>query len=252
MKTLSCMEQTRPEGLVFKFEGDLMYEVAGEKATARAPPGLYLANCQRATCQQMEEFGGRKFFSCARCGSKYCCRDCQVKDWKETHKIMCSQLHALRTNGGDRASTDRQEVVARVLTRIRLYLCPFAVSHGEKIGRGFVFVQTPNPLLELSYLKPVNSNGNQLDRSVLLHFLSMREFIDAVMQDDFELGTIHRPLEAAVESYNPALETVVLLRSRCGYMAVVMVPLAPDLAVCRQLGMEYADKDALQLNLDST
>ena len=48
--------------------------------------------------------------------------------------------------------------------------------------------QTPNPVLELEYLRPVNSNGRRLDRSIILHFLSMGEFVDAVMQDDFELG----------------------------------------------------------------
>ena len=48
--------------------------------------------------------------------------------------------------------------------------------------------QTPNPVLELEYLQPVNSNGRKLDRSIILHFLSMGEFVDAVLQDDFELG----------------------------------------------------------------
>ena len=48
--------------------------------------------------------------------------------------------------------------------------------------------QTPNPVLELGYLRPVNSNGRRLDRSIILHFLSMGEFVDAVLQDDFELG----------------------------------------------------------------
>lgn len=48
--------------------------------------------------------------------------------------------------------------------------------------------QTPNPVLELEYLRPVNSNGRRLDRSIILHFLSMGEFVDAVLQDDFELG----------------------------------------------------------------
>lgn len=33
-------------------------------------------------------------------------------------------------------------------------------------------------------------------------------------------------------------------------MAVVVLPLVPELAVCRQLGVEYREKDALQLNLD--
>lgn len=63
---------------------------------------------------------------------------------------------------------------------------------------------------------------------------------------------IRSPLETAVEKYNPKTEIVVLFRARCGYMAVVVLPLVPEWAVCRQLGVEYKEKDALQLNLDDT
>lgn len=70
----------------------------------------------------------------------------QVADWKKDHKVMCSQLRDMRAGhakggGGGRQPLDRQGVVARVLGRVRLYLCPFAVCHGEAQGRGFVFVQ---------------------------------------------------------------------------------------------------------------
>ena len=61
---------------------------------------------------------------------------------------------------------------------------------------------------------------------------------------------IRSPLETAVNSYDRKKEMVVLVRARCGYMAVVVLPLVPELAVCRQLGVEYREKDALQLNLD--
>lgn len=56
---------------------------------------------------------------------------------------MCSQLREMRDGGAgsSRAPLDRQSVVARILGRVRLYLCPFAVCHGEALGRGFVFVQ---------------------------------------------------------------------------------------------------------------
>ncbi|CAN0209886.1 unnamed protein product [Ectocarpus sp. 6 AP-2014] len=255
MRIISDIEKTRADGMVFKFELDLMYALAGEKATARAPPGLCLASCQRAACNKTEEPTGRPFCCCSKCGAKYCSRECQVIDWKKDHKAMCGQLKEMRGGdaGGGRAPLDRQSVVARVLGRVRLYLCPFAVCHGEALGRGFVFVQqTPNPVLELEYLRPVNSNGRRLDRSIILHFLSMGEFVDAVLQDDFELGVIRSPLEAAVESYDTKAEMVVLFRARCGYMAVVVVPLVPGWAVCRQLGLEYKEKDALQLNLDDT
>lgn len=55
-----------------------------------------------------------------------------------------------------------------------------------------------------------------------------------------------------MDSYNPKTEIVVLFRARCGYMAVVVLPLVPEWSVCRQLGVEYKEKDALQLNLDDT
>lgn len=64
------------------------------------------------------------------------------------------------------------------------------------------------------------------------------------------IQVIRSPLEAAVEGYNPKKEVVVLVRARCGYMAVMVIPLVPEWVVCRQLGAEYLEKDALQLNLD--
>lgn len=63
---------------------------------------------------------------------------------------------------------------------------------------------------------------------------------------------IRSPLEAAVEASNPKKEVVVLMKARCGYMAVAVLPLVPEFPVCRQLGVEYVGKDALQLNLDDT
>lgn len=61
---------------------------------------------------------------------------------------MCKQLKdmrgghaASRSGGAGRPPLDRHGVIARVLGRVRLYLCPFAVCHGEAQGRGFVFVQ---------------------------------------------------------------------------------------------------------------
>lgn len=70
--------------------------------------------------------------------------------------------------------------------------------------------------------------------------------------DVFAPQVIRSPLEVAVDTYNPKKEVVVLVRARCGYMAVVVLPLVPELAVCRQLGVEYVEKEALQLNLDDT
>lgn len=81
--------------------------------------------------------------SCLLCNTTRGLFFIKVRDWKRDHKAMCGQLREMRDGsaGGGRAPLDRQSVVARVLGRVRPYLCPFAVCHGEALGRGFVFVQ---------------------------------------------------------------------------------------------------------------
>ncbi|KAG5179902.1 hypothetical protein JKP88DRAFT_297774 [Tribonema minus] len=240
------IETGRADGMVFHFEGDLLFELSGDKAVAKAPPGLQLHKCQKPTCENTETMGGKPFNQCSGCGSRYCCRECQVSDWKSLHKPMCAQLKALSAG----AKVDKRDAVSRTLSKVRLYLCPFAVCHGSAIGPGFVFVQSPNSLLELNYMGPVTSAGRALQRSLVLHYMSPGEFVEAVMQDDFELMTVRTPLEAAIAAADAQREVVVLMRARCGYICVVTMPLVPEIAVCRALAGDYEGRDALQLNLD--
>lgn len=107
-------------------------------------------------------------------------------------------------------------------------------------------------LQEMYYLRPVDIFGGQLNRNVLVHFLTLGEFADAVMCDDFELGTLQPTLQAAVESYKVDEEIVILSKFRCGYLICVKVPLVPDFGICQALSVDYVGKDALQLNLDTT
>lgn len=56
-----------------------------------------------------------------------------------------------------------------------------------------------------------------------------------------------------MEAYDEEKEAVVLMRFRCGHVALGMALLVPDYKVCKSLGHEYfADDQAgsLQLNLD--
>ncbi|CAN0067784.1 unnamed protein product [Phaeothamnion confervicola] len=104
---------------------------------------------------------------------------------------------------------------------------------------------------ELSWVGPVGPGGAPpLDRSCIFHYLTMGEYLEAVVSDDFELGTLRRPLEKAVATYDTERQAVVLWRARCGHLAVLVVPLVPDFGICKRLGEDYAHHDALQLNLD--
>eukprot|EP00953_Heterococcus_sp_UTEX-ZZ885_P009136 5416-Heterococcus_DN1.PRE.3 len=221
-------------------------QLTGDKAVAKAPPGLVLNKCQKADCANTEVRGEKPFSKCAACSSSYCSAACQKADWRPVHKAMCAQLKRLAK--GEQFS--RNDAVAHALSRVRLYLCPFFVCHNSAVGPGFVFLQSPNSLLELHYISPVTSSGRGLNRSLLLHYMTMGEFVDAVMQDDFELMTVRDALETAVKECDPTKELVVLLRARCGYLCVVTMPLVPDIGVCRALATDYIGKEALQLNLD--
>lgn len=76
-QVLSLPSHHRPPPLPSFFPIDP--QLAGEKATARAPPGLCLAKCQRADCINTEVPTGPAFCCCSKCGAKYCARDCQVR-----------------------------------------------------------------------------------------------------------------------------------------------------------------------------
>lgn len=245
MRVISEMEQ-KVGFMKFWFEGDFMYEIAGDKAVGRLPPGLTRNKCQRGECSNEENPGEKAFGKCSGCGSTYCSKDCQKMDWKPVHKAMCSQLKDLSAG----KPIDRQEVATRVLQIVRLYLCPFSVHHRENVGAGFVFLQSPQSMLELSFLSPVTQTGRLLDRSVLLQYMTLGEFVDVVLQDDFELMTVRPQLEEAVKQCIAESEVVVLLRSRCGYTAVVTMPLVPDYNVCKALAVDYEGKASVQLKFD--
>jgi hypothetical protein len=92
-------------------------------------------------------------------------------------------------------------------------------------------------------------------RSVLIHYLTMGEYDTEVCRDDFELAAVRSTLLEAVDSYDPQTSVVLLMRFRCGHVAIGISPLVPDFSICKSLGKDYYDDNstgALQLNLDNT
>ena len=70
--------------------------------------------------------------------------------------------------------------------------------------------------------------------------------------DDFELAAVRKELNSVVEAYDEKLEVPVLMRFRCGHVAVGVAPLVPDFKLCAILGKEYyaESSGAVQLNID--
>jgi hypothetical protein len=152
-------------------------------------------------------------------------------------------------------SDDRDSARQDLLSRVRFYAYPYAVHASRTTGRGFLFVQSDSSLAVMSLPMPILSNGRKCPkrRSVILHWLTMKEYVSEVCMDDFELAGATRELREAVDGYDEKVELPVLMRFRCGHVAVGIVPLVPDFNLCLMLGKEYygkGDGAAVQLNID--
>ena len=90
---------------------------------------------------------------------------------------------------------------------------------------------------------------HRLDRRIDLEYLDMGEFAE-LCSADFELGVVRNGLSAAVETYDPQKQMVVLWVAACGFLGVLTVPIVPDFGVCKQLGADHAQQRTLQLALD--
>ena len=151
-------------------------------------------------------------------------------------------------------SDDKDEARQDIISRIRFYAMPYAVHKFASSGRGFLFLQSDSSLAVLSLPSPIVSSGTKYpkQRSVLLHWLTMKEFDTEVCMDDFELAAVRKELSSAVDTYNEKVEVPVLMRFRCGHVAVGIAPLVPDFKLCTVLGKEYyaETSGAVQLNID--
>jgi hypothetical protein len=153
---------------------------------------------------------------------------------------------------------DKESARQDVFQRIRFYACPYFVYQSEKKKkRGFLFIQSDSTLAEMSLPIPILANGLPMTkkRSILMHFLTMEEYDKELCRDDFELATVRNNVNVAISEYKESEQIVVMMRFRCGHIAVGITALVPNHALCKTLGKEYyghgqTDSGAVQLNLD--
>jgi hypothetical protein len=151
-------------------------------------------------------------------------------------------------------SDDKDAARQDILSRIRFYALPYAIHKYTSSGRGFLFLQSDSSLAVMSMPSPIMSSGKKYprQRSVLLHWLTMKEFDSEVCMDDFELAAVRKELNSLVEIYDEKVEVPIMMRFRCGHVAVGVAPLVPDFKLCTLLGKEYyaETSGAVQLNID--
>lgn len=196
-----------------------------------------------------------KLLRCGRCQvAGYCQKECQVADWKESHKKACASYQRVGPSGILSTPSDQAAACHHLWGQIRFYACPYAVHRSLELGPGFLFLQSDCTLATLSLAIPKDTQGYATPpRSILLHYLTLGEYDVEVCRDDFELASVRSHLRDAVEQVDGEQEVVVLLRLRCGHVALGVAPLVPDYRVCRKLGADYYAEQAggaLQLNLD--
>jgi hypothetical protein len=202
----------------------------------------------------------KPYSTCGKCKvAGYCTRTCQIQDWKTVHKAAChtyarvvgSSLRNPRFSSAAAAAQARQEI----FHRIRFYACAYAVYKESTLGRGFLFLQGDQSLVTLSLAIPKDVYGHpiQQTRGIMVHYLTLGEYDAELCRDDFELATVRNELTHAVNTYDPQTEVVLLMRFRCGHVAVGKAQFAMPHGSFRTLGTQFfAEQDAacLQLNID--
>jgi hypothetical protein len=194
-----------------------------------------------------------KLSQCAKCNvAAYCCRDCQIKDWKEgRHKLACPSYTRLSTINTE---ATKELVRNEVFMRIRFYACPYAVHKTAELGNGFLFIQSDTTLQDLAIAIPKDQHGRTMQtRSILMHYLTLGEYDAEVCRDDFEMAVVRNKLQELLKDYDEQNEVIILIRLRCGHIALGKAVLVPDYRICKKLGQDYyADNPAgaVQLTLD--
>lgn len=222
--------------------------------------------CEEPVCfhcgKSASEAASKKLSRCSKCNTvSYCSRECQVTNWKGGdgvvgHKYCCAAYKRVGEDNAIVYSEDKDTAKQDILSRIRFYSMPYAVTKQEIAGPGFLFLQSDASLATMSLPSPKLSNGRVYpkQRSILLHWLTMEEFSKELAMEDFELASVKKELKEAVEDHDSKSEVPVLMRFRCGHVSLGIVPLVPDFNLCKCLGEQYFGNGeasgALQLNID--
>jgi hypothetical protein len=229
---------------------------ASAETTASYCFGCGVASVSVSTLNNAEVVASEKLSKCAKCHvASYCSKACQVQDWKTGgHRAACPAYARVGPQMTLSKPTDQQDARVEIFGRIRFYACPYAVHKAAALGRGFLFVQSDSTLASLSLPIAKDCWGRPMSmRWVLIHYLTIGEYDTEVCREDFELALVRKTLVTAVETYDDQQEVVLLMRFRCGHLAVGKAVLVPDFRLCQKLGRDYyanSPGGALQLNLD--
>ena len=219
----------------YLWDDDLLYQIPEPKK-----------KCMRSDCPKEDD---GSFAQCAKCGAKFCSRECLVHDWKKGfHKSMCPGLREIRGGTFDKARK-RDAAFRGAICRVRLYVYPFYMAHRSQKGPGALFIQSPQRVEDFFFAAPVNRHGYAVDRQLFVAYVTPEEFDKELVPYDFEIALARAAFRRAVDLIDDDTAPA-LLKFRCGYVAVVRLPIL-DPALCRSLASDYLSKDQLQLNIDS-
>ena len=273
-KQTATVLASNPSALTWIQTLELGYEVSSSSAATELSEAFSAGRrcfyCQREASTADSDPSPEKLLQCSKCRvAWYCQKECQVQDWKKRHKKCCdsfgrvgshmnfSSSGSLFSSSTDPYTVDQKKETARrdVFQRIRFYACAYAVHQSTHLGQGFLFIQSNQTLAAISLALPLDVYGYQpiVNRGVLLHYLTLGEYDAEVCRDDFEMATIRSQLQTALQQQESNQDVVLLMRFRCGHVALGVAKLVPDFNVCRKLGMDYFGDSAppsLQLNID--
>lgn len=226
---------------------ELSYSAPTTTTTATPEFVAVCFHCGRTTQQLLK---------CGKCKvACYCQKECQVTNWKNHHKSECELYARVGVNMHILLPENQRDARNEIFGRIRFYACPYAIHKQLALGRGFLFVQSDRTLALMSLPRPIDCCGHPVTgvRFVVVHYLTLGEYDQEVCRDDFEMTEMRTELQQAVADYDEETEVVILMRFRCGHVALGTAPLVPAYNLCKQLGRDYfaeTNAGALQLNLD--
>ena len=227
---------------------------------------------------------------CVGCNTAYyCCKECQVLDWKGVskggggHKLNCETYKLLGGQMTFKNEVDGLTVGGElgVIRRCRMYTFPYTYIKESKLGNefkgtGFLFIQSASTLAELALpgkprdtafpthgndvkLKVTAEDADEMkvseSRSISAHFLTLGEFEKEVLPKNLSLSVILEPIKLALEEYTEDVEDklgsiLVVIRTRCGFLGVVRCKGFMDKSLMMDLGKDYEAMEELLLNID--
>lgn len=252
VKTVSSITDTSEEdaalvkSVTFHYEVELAYELPPQVPSSQG------WSCHNKACANRETKDHR-FGLCARCGgARYCGRKCQVADYRQGHKALCSRAADLVK----RQTFNKEATLVRLLRKVRLYVGPFVVAQSDSRGEGFLLVQSSRPLLDFVLLEASVDyrTGEPYSRELLMTYMTSDEFSGSMAKSDPRLQAVVPLLSQALGSVNREVDMVVMAKFRCGHLCVLEMPFVPGKQVLAVLATEYGygTMDTLQLNVDES